>query len=152
MTLLHLVVLGTLFLLLPGCSNPLGWGAINTLGSLDSSPSSPTIYLRANGNDTTGAVSDSSHPFLTAQAAVNAAITYNQNVTIDVGDASSILPSHNFGNVVVAQDFGQNVKWSGVSTSEGTPLLIPAPANDPLEAQIKLMGFQCFIFKAVAVF
>lgn len=69
-----------------------------------------TIYLRATGNDATGVISDPDYPFLTAQAAADAASavgpTATQPVTIDVG-------SGNFGNMSFNYNFGEHITWKG---------------------------------------
>lgn len=69
-----------------------------------------TIYLRTTGDDATGLISDPSRPFLTAQAAADAASaagpTVNQPVTIDVG-------AGNFGNMSFNYNFGEFITWKG---------------------------------------
>lgn len=69
-----------------------------------------TIYLRTGGNDATGAVNDPSLPFLTAQAAADAATllapTVDTPVVIDVGAGS-------FGNLTFTYNFGSGIIWRG---------------------------------------
>src|SRR5690606_23823664 len=68
-------------------------------------------------NDADAIVSDPDKAFLTAQAAVDAAIALNPSaakpVTIDVGAGS-------FGDVRLTQDFGEHVSWKGVDSTVST--------------------------------
>jgi len=94
-------------------------------GSVDSSTatvsitvaSTYTIYLRSSGDDGVAVVGDISKPYLTAQAAVNAAIAQvsgaAHRVVMDVGS----LNSGNFGDITLTQDFGQYVDWVGVDST-----------------------------------
>ncbi len=78
------------------------------------SVTTPEIYLRMTGNDTTGVMNNPALPFLTAQAAADAIVTYAPTaarpIIVDVGAGS-------FGNIVVSQNFGSFVTWRGVSSA-----------------------------------
>ena len=84
----------------------------------------PTIYLRTTGNDATGAINDSTLPFLTAQAAVDAAIAFNANpitpLIIDVGAGS-------FGNVTLTTNFPGSITWTGAGA--GSSIIGDISAN-----------------------
>lgn len=76
----------------------------------------PAIFLSATGNDATAVINDPTKPFLTAQAAVDAAIAFAPSaikpLTIDVG-------AGNFGNIVLPPGFlfGRYITWRGVSAA-----------------------------------
>jgi hypothetical protein len=87
----------------------------------------PTVFLRTTGNDATGVINDPALPFLTAQAAVDAVITYAPTsvrpMVIDVGTGS-------FGDITFTQDFGSFITWKGVSSATSIIGNIAATGTD----------------------
>ncbi len=78
-----------------------------------------TVYLAMSGcHDGSAVIGDSTPPFCTAQAAVDAAIAANptsgSRVTISVG----VITAEDAGNVVLDENFGQYVDWVGISTAD----------------------------------
>lgn len=75
------------------------------------------IYLCTTGNDLTAEVDNVAKPFLTTQAAINAAMklqpSLTKNVVINVGPRTV----GDFGNAVVTSDFGQFVSWVGTNST-----------------------------------
>lgn len=90
-----------------------------------------TIYLRESGDDAlTLEPTNSSTPALTAQRAVDFAISRNPSSThpivIDVGTRST----GNFGDIVLTQHFGQDVTWRGVSRTSSVIGNVNASGHD----------------------
>jgi hypothetical protein len=110
-----------------------------TPGTLDPTPpiTATTIYLRSSGVDVDAIVGDSEHPFLTAQAAVEAALSANPSlsnpVIIDVG-------SGNFGDITLHQNFGEHVTWRGVDSTVSVIGNIVAKGSDGAHGSDPLDG------------
>lgn len=70
-----------------------------------------TVYLAASGNDATGMINDDTRPFLTAQAAVNAATAASPIISDPVYIEAA---AGNFGDVTFSANFGANIYWKGM--------------------------------------
>jgi len=76
-------------------------------------PKLSVIYVRADGDDSTGEVGNSDSPFQTAQGAVDAALSVNvsnlRHIVLDFGEGD-------FGDVDLFVEFGKFVTWRGVGS------------------------------------
>jgi len=87
-----------------------------------------TLYLSSTGDDATGAINNPGLPFLTAQGAVNAAIAFAPTALTPL---LIKVEAGNFGNVVLSQDFGDDVIWEGVSGSVIGNISLIGPSGSP---------------------